>query len=335
MDTDGFIRKYCVGKGVEIGGADNCVEGIDTLKVDRCENFSNKEYTVDHILEATDLSAFRDDQFDFVITIHVLEHITNPIKALVEWRRVVRDGGYIFAAIPKKSRTFDRYRPKTSLFHLLEDYRNDVGEGDPSHIDEWNELSAPCVLHDLNSPLAADEHAIHKTIRYYYGQTDLLEDPQVRPLWEALEFEKRRHRQLIADGELLDIHFHVWESRQDAEELLKVLHLKPVEIVDDYLGNSILVVIQVEKPDPAFDANLQELKQGRYPQWITREDNGLEAAYRERRGAAPSIQLPEHTNPAPTTPLWFRLANNLRAVGLQGTAKKIAARVLNYFTAAN
>ena len=90
MKKDVLIDKYCKGNGIEIGGTDNCVEGIDTLKIDNKTNYFHKNYTVDYILEATNLHAFEDTKFDFVITIHVMEHLTNPIKALLEWNRVVK-----------------------------------------------------------------------------------------------------------------------------------------------------------------------------------------------------------------------------------------------------
>jgi hypothetical protein len=32
---------------------------------------------------------------------------------------MVKDGGCVFAAIPQKEKTFDRYREKTPLIHLL------------------------------------------------------------------------------------------------------------------------------------------------------------------------------------------------------------------------
>ena len=84
MKKDEYIDNYCKGNGIEIGEADNCVEGIDTLKIDNKTNYFHKNYTVDYILDAADLHVFEDNKFDFVITIHMLEHLTNPIKALLE-----------------------------------------------------------------------------------------------------------------------------------------------------------------------------------------------------------------------------------------------------------
>jgi hypothetical protein len=44
--------------------------------------------------------------------------------------------------------------------------------------------------------------------------------------------------------------------------------LKPVEIVDNYLGNSILFVVKVEKNNLLFKERFEELKKGHYPSWV-------------------------------------------------------------------
>ena len=66
-------------------------------------------------------------------------------------------------------------------------------------------------------------------------------------LWKHLESEKIRHLVQVRNGIPLDIHYHVWESAEDVARMLHALTLKPVEIVEDYLGNSILFVVKAEK----------------------------------------------------------------------------------------
>jgi ubiquinone/menaquinone biosynthesis C-methylase UbiE len=61
-----------------------------------------------------------DESEGFVISSHVLEHFPDPIKALKEWYRVIRKGGYIFAIVPHRDRTFDKSRPRTTLAELIE-----------------------------------------------------------------------------------------------------------------------------------------------------------------------------------------------------------------------
>jgi SAM-dependent methyltransferase len=102
-----------------------------------------------YIGEATDLAAVADDSYDFVLSCHSLEHVANPLKALHEWKRVVRSGGHILLVLPNKEANFDHRRPITSLDHLLRDLAADIGEDDLTHLEEI--LS----LHDLARDKAA------------------------------------------------------------------------------------------------------------------------------------------------------------------------------------
>ena len=72
---------------------------------------------------------------------HCLEHIANPIKAIFEWRRVLKPRGSIVLILPEKSFTFDHRRQITSFDHLLEDFNTKVDESDLTHLDEILELS--------------------------------------------------------------------------------------------------------------------------------------------------------------------------------------------------
>jgi ubiquinone/menaquinone biosynthesis C-methylase UbiE len=45
-----------------------------------------------------------DNSVDFVISSHVIEHFPDPIKALKEWYRVVKPGGYLYIIAPRRIR---------------------------------------------------------------------------------------------------------------------------------------------------------------------------------------------------------------------------------------
>jgi SAM-dependent methyltransferase len=99
--------------------------------------------------EATSLSMFPEQSFDFVLSCHSLEHVANPLKALKEWRRVLRPGGYLVLVLPNKSANFDHRRPTTTMTHLLADFTAGVGEDDLTHLPEI------LALHDLERDRAA------------------------------------------------------------------------------------------------------------------------------------------------------------------------------------
>ena len=89
-----------------------------------------------YIREATDLSGISSGKYEYVISAHCLEHIANPLKALKEWLRVLKQGGILLLVLPDKNMTFDRKRGTTSFEHLLNDYKDDIGENDTTHVDE-------------------------------------------------------------------------------------------------------------------------------------------------------------------------------------------------------
>jgi SAM-dependent methyltransferase len=67
-----------------------------------------------------------DNSVDFVISSHVIEHFPDPIKALREWYRVVKPGGYLYIIAPHKERTFDKERPRSTLAELID--RHETGK---------------------------------------------------------------------------------------------------------------------------------------------------------------------------------------------------------------
>ena len=91
---------------------------------------------IQYIAEGTDLSQIPDEQYDFLLSCHNLEHIANPIKAVLEGKRVIKKNGIIVLVLPDKRFTFDKKRPYTSFGHLLADYENGMTEYDLTHLPE-------------------------------------------------------------------------------------------------------------------------------------------------------------------------------------------------------
>jgi SAM-dependent methyltransferase len=96
-----------------------------------------------YICESTDLNKIKSNKYDFVLSCNSLEHIANPLKAVKEWLRIIKKGGLILLILPDKESNFDHKRKITKFKHLLDDYENDIGEDDLSHLGE--EL----LYHDL------------------------------------------------------------------------------------------------------------------------------------------------------------------------------------------
>lgn len=101
--------------------------------------------------EAGDLTGIPDASYDFVLSAHMLEHTANPLRALAEWRRVLRSGGALVLVVPHRDGTFDHRRPVTTLAHLRDDLASDTREDDVTHLAEI------LALHDLaRDPGAGD-----------------------------------------------------------------------------------------------------------------------------------------------------------------------------------
>ena len=138
-----------------LGVLDNCVFSLETIwEGTRAEGstyfyHSRKACGFNFVREATDLRGIGDHQYDFVLSSHNLEHISNPLRALKEWTRVVKPGGAIIILLPDYRRTFDHRRNPTSIDHMLDDYSQGRDERDLTHLDEILEL------HDLSRDPAA------------------------------------------------------------------------------------------------------------------------------------------------------------------------------------
>ena len=116
-------------KGLEIGGSAHNPFGLDTKNVDYTvdenrykkleKKFVGRSLPID-IVAPGDNIPLPDESQDFVVSAHVIEHFPDPIKALKEWYRLIRPGGFIFMIVPHQERTFDKNRPRTTLQELLD-----------------------------------------------------------------------------------------------------------------------------------------------------------------------------------------------------------------------
>lgn len=97
--------------------------------------------TQNHVIaEAGHLEGVESGSYDLVLASHVLEHTANPLATLREWRRVCREGGAMVLVLPHRDAAFDRFRPITTLEHLLEDDDRGTTEDDRTHVEEVRRL---------------------------------------------------------------------------------------------------------------------------------------------------------------------------------------------------
>lgn len=137
--------KYCTGDGVELGASQhnpfclpNCLnvapsDGVHYLYQRDLEDYliyveEQKKY-VDNIAVVNKIGDFRHipadtESLDFVISSHVIEHEPNPIAALLESARVLKEGGIFFCIFPKRTaeKKLDIFRPLTQLEEFVTAY---------------------------------------------------------------------------------------------------------------------------------------------------------------------------------------------------------------------
>ncbi len=230
--------RYLQGAGVEIGALQHPLEmppGVVVRYLDqvtRDENIRRYPHLDAARIVESDLL---DDGFaltsiapasqDFVIANHLLEHASNPLQTLVNWRRVLKVNGILFLTLPNGAVNFDQGRGITPLVHLKEDYElvknGDLGEfarRNREHCREFVEISIP----NLN---------------------------RMRRRRPMTEQRQREYLEQLVAEQSSDPHFHLF-SRSSMEELCRHLtvsltpDLSLQEIAPSRLGHEYIMVLK-------------------------------------------------------------------------------------------
>ena len=138
--------------GVEIGGPSHRAEtiyknanSIDNVIFSKNTIWSNHSHEYNYyynkkgkviVNDAVNINNVQNNSYDFVFSSHSLEHIANPLKAINEWLRIIKSGGYIIIIVPEKSVCFDHKRNYSKFSTLLSQYEKNIGEDDLSTLPE-------------------------------------------------------------------------------------------------------------------------------------------------------------------------------------------------------
>lgn len=165
-----LAHRYLDGlKGIEIGGSlhnhfniEGCLNvdytaemtGHKKAEIDLCGDF----LPVDVVADGDNLP-FDNDSFDYVINSHMIEHHPNPLLAITEWCRVLKNDGIIFFVVPRKDDNPDDVKYEyTPYEHIVADYltRQTVethpclpGQGPRGHYHFWTLESFVYMLTDF------------------------------------------------------------------------------------------------------------------------------------------------------------------------------------------
>lgn len=152
--------------------------------------------------EARALAGIPSDAYDFLLSSHCLEHLADPLGALIEWRRVVRPGGHGLLVVPDPARTFDHRRPVTPVDHLRDDRAKATPESDTTHFAEV------LALHDIaRDPGIADaaelarrvaDNSRHRCVHHQVFDASLFRAVLAESGWDVLGLERARPVHLFA-----------------------------------------------------------------------------------------------------------------------------------------
>lgn len=118
--------KYCVGRGIEIGLGLARFPNINAEYAGISGAIDDSVYPgPDRVCSPYDLSHWKDGSKDFVISAHMLEHMSQPVAALREWSRAVKNGGFLMLIIRDNKYKLSKDRRKAgSVAELIEDDKN-------------------------------------------------------------------------------------------------------------------------------------------------------------------------------------------------------------------
>lgn len=195
---------YFSGTGLEIGALNEPFPvnaGVkviysDILNTEQIDALCPEGIHPDMISDSESFPSVNDNSFDFIIANHVLEHLTNPIRALIEWFRILKDEGYLFITIPDKRFTFDRYRQRTKLSHLIDDYKSTQNRSDLNfpHLKEW-------AIHVEKKKVGSEEYLAWISKQKYKG------------------YSVHNHVWVIAD--IISLMIHLWRKENIKFSLIK------------------------------------------------------------------------------------------------------------------
>lgn len=128
-----LAHKYCKGKGIEIGAAAHNPFGLENClflaNKERVEFWRQSEISMcgkyiepDMYGDAENIP-LEDNTLDYLLSSHVIEHVPNPVKAFLEWNRVLKNNGIIFMIFPKRDADpNDVNRPVSEIEDFINQY---------------------------------------------------------------------------------------------------------------------------------------------------------------------------------------------------------------------
>jgi predicted SAM-dependent methyltransferase len=193
-------------RGLEIGPLDKPllpkakydVKYLDVFPLEklvaRCKPNPNRNENqivpLDYVIGDSSISEVLDQQFDYVVASHVIEHLPNLFGWLRDLAKILSTNGKLFLVVPDRRFTFDMMRPQSSLGELIENDRNQLKKPSFRSVFDQRYYHRQASSHDVwQARQKGEQLQIHPSFN-------------VR---NAFEFAQR------SDSEHLDVHCNVFE----------------------------------------------------------------------------------------------------------------------------
>lgn len=106
--ANAHIELFGEGRGLNVGCGNDRIEGligVDQRKTNETGSGRQKTLGANPNITADGLNIpMQDHCVDYIVALHVFEHLIDPIEALTEWRRVLKDDGHMVITTPDVSR---------------------------------------------------------------------------------------------------------------------------------------------------------------------------------------------------------------------------------------
>jgi 2-polyprenyl-3-methyl-5-hydroxy-6-metoxy-1,4-benzoquinol methylase len=178
-------REYLVsrafGTGIEFGAAANPMPIPVGVRIRYADLFATPvleeelygesgsyEYVPLDIQSSFDaMAGVRKNSLDFIIASHVIDHVRDPIGAILLSMSKLRSGGRLLLVVPKMERTLDSKRSLTSLEHVILDHTNPSRERDALHVVEFHAYAKPEPLEEVYEKAMQSIHDDYHSMHYH------------------------------------------------------------------------------------------------------------------------------------------------------------------------
>lgn len=99
---EGWHFDWLMGCGIDIGASSHL--GLDKVTPD-CDTWDMNNG------DATEMAGVPNEKYAWTYSSHCLEHLANPSKAIGNWWRILKPGGYLVIVVPHR----DLYEKRTEL----------------------------------------------------------------------------------------------------------------------------------------------------------------------------------------------------------------------------